>query len=126
MQNITPNMENSSPVIQSYGPAGFRIGGVDYISSVLVTPDAVTKVDLQSIEQLTAELFAPLTTLHPPLEALLIGTGAKHAFLATDLRAQLKAQGLNPDAMATGAACRTFNILLSEDRRVATLLLLPQ
>ena len=125
MQNITPPPDGRAPVIQSYGPAGFRISGVDYASSLLVTPDSVTVISARTMSDIALELLIPLAASQPPLEVLLVGTGAKHALLSLALRAKFKAVGLSVDAMATGAACRTFNILISEERRVAAVLLLP-
>jgi uncharacterized protein len=58
-------------------------------------------------------------------ELLLIGTGARHEMIAPALRNALKEMGLAVDTMDTGAACRTFNILLGEGRRVAVALRLP-
>ncbi|OYW13251.1 MAG: hypothetical protein B7X02_02590 [Rhodospirillales bacterium 12-54-5] len=125
MQNITPTLTTRAPIIQSYGPAGFRISGVDYASSVLVTADTVIPLTIRTLDHITPDLFLPVAESQPPIEILLIGTGASHALLSSDLRAVLKAKGFNPDAMTTGAACRTFTILVSEERRVAALLLLP-
>ena len=125
MQNITPPPDGRVPVIQSYGPAGFRISGVDYASSLLVTPETVTVITAQTMDDITLELLMPLAASQPPLEVVLVGTGAKHALLPPALRSQLKSSGISVDAMATGAACRTFNVLISEERRVAALLLLP-
>lgn len=113
------------PVVQSYGPAGFRISGVEYASSLLITRNQVVPLDVRQPESLTPELFTALSTRTPPLEILLIGTGTAHRPLPPALRNALKTQRLNPDVMATGAACRTLNILLSEERQVAALLLLP-
>jgi uncharacterized protein len=125
MQTIAPEISASAQMIQSYGPAGFRIAGIDYAGSVLVTPTSTTLVDLHTLEDITLDSFNALFAITPPLEVLLVGTGAKHDMLEKDLRLALKAKGLPADAMNTGAAARTFNILLAEERRVAALLLLP-
>lgn len=124
--SFAPTLQIHAPMIQSYGPAGFRISGKDYASSVLVTAEAVTPLSITSLEEISQEILAPVIANAPPLEVLLIGTGTTHALLSPEFRSELKTYGLNPDAMATGAAARTFNILLSEERRVAALLLLPQ
>ncbi|NDF13639.1 MAG: hypothetical protein EB060_12605 [Proteobacteria bacterium] len=125
MQDITPATPASVQMIQSYGPAGFRIAGVDYAGSVLITALSTTNVTVTELNALSIDDFNRLWTLDPPLEVLLVGTGATHDVLDPSLRTALKAHGVGVDAMATGAAARTFNVLLSEERRVATLLLLP-
>jgi uncharacterized protein len=68
------------------------------------------------------EALAPLLTADPATEILLIGTGTRHEMIAPELRAALKAHGIGIDTMDTGAACRTFNVLLGESRRVAVAL----
>jgi uncharacterized protein len=55
----------------------------------------------------------------------LLGLGRRMGLVASDLRAALKASGIVIEAMDTGAACRTFNVLLGEERRVAAALLPP-
>lgn len=126
MHDLTPNMLASAQMIQSYGPAGFRIAGIDHPGSVLVSAVATTAVATLQLDQLSIHDFSRLWTLDPPLEVLLIGTGTRHDVLPASLRAALKERGVGVDAMSTGAAARTFNILLAEERRVAALLLLPQ
>lgn len=123
--DITPKLDDTAQLIQSYGPAGFRIAGVDYAGSVLVTALLTSEVPQRQAEQLTVESFERLWNFDPPLEILLIGTGKTHEMLPPELKKALKARGIGVDAMSTGAAARTFNILLAEERRVAALLLLP-
>ena len=63
----------------------------------------------------------------PPVEILLIGCGARVAMLDPALKAALKERGIGCDAMDTGAACRTYNVLMAEARRVvAALIALPE
>ena len=125
MQDITPKLEATAQIIQSYGPAGFKVGGVDYAGSVLITPMRTTPIDAATLADITPGHFTPLWSLAEPIEILLIGTGARHLILPPELRAALKAHGVGVDAMATGPAARTYNVLMSEERRVAALLILP-
>lgn len=124
MHDIMPPVAANAQLIQSYGAGGFRIGNAMYMSPVLVTPAATFAWS----GALTIEALAPLLPQPgdaEPIEILLLGTGARHEMLAPALRAALKARGLGVDTMDTGAACRTFNILLGEARRVAAALMLP-
>jgi uncharacterized protein len=122
MQDIMPPVGADAQVIQSYGAGGFRIGNVEYHSAVLVMPTATVgwngELSLAELEPLFATIPLP--------EVLLIGTGARHEMIAPALRATLKSREIGVDTMDTGAACRTFNILLSEGRRVAAALRLPR
>ena len=121
MQDIMPPVGADAQLIQSYGGAGFRIGNVNYDTHVLVTP---TKTFPWNGE-LTLEALKPVLEAEPRAEILLFGTGARHVMVDAALRTQLKAAGFGVDTMDTGAACRTFNILLGEERRVAAIMLLP-
>lgn len=118
MQDIMPPVGANAQLIRSYGPLGFRIGQADYTTHVLVLP---TETHAWSGE-LTLEALAPLFAYDPATEVLLIGTGARHEMVDPMLRKALKEKGLALDTMDTGAACRTFNILLGEGRRVAVAL----
>ena len=126
--DITPLIPEDRQVIDSYGPGRFQIAGVVYTGPVLVFPNAVLTWDVAD----SADIFSALdpATLgaiagaNPVIEVLLFGTGAKTEFVRPSLKASVKQSiGLMPDAMETGAACRTYNILLAEGRRVAAALL---
>ena len=121
MHDIMPPVAADAPVIQSYGPEGFRIGNRAYDTPVLLSPTAAHRWS----GVLDIAMLAPVLDTWPPVELLLIGTGARHVMLDPTLREALKMRGIAVDSMNTGAACRTFNILLGEGRRVAAALQLP-
>lgn len=102
--------------IDGYGPGFFRIGGVVYEGAVLVAPGGI--VPWAGIDDLGG-----LRSLVGAVDVLLIGLGAEIALLPPALRAELEAAGLGVDGMATPSACRTYNVLLAEGRRVAAALL---
>ena len=120
MHDILP-VTAGAQLIQSYGANGFRIGNIAYATPVLVTPT----MTFPWSGEWTIEALHPILTHDPRPEIILFGTGARHVMLNPTLRQALKAQGFGIDTMDTGAACRTFDILLSEGRRVAAVLLLP-
>ena len=108
-------------VIERYGPSGFRISGQVYLGPVLVFADRTVAWESAAM---TEEGLAAVGE-HGGVELLLLGLGRRMAPVAAALRAALKAKGIAVEAMDTGAACRTFNLLLAEDRRVAAALLPP-
>ena len=118
---LTPLAQRDRQVIERYGPTGFRISGSIFRGPVLVFPE---HTDLWESAAMTAESLAPVVA-HGGVELLLLGLGKRMAPLAPTLRAALKAQGIAVEPMDTGAACRTYNVLLGEDRRVAAALLPP-
>jgi len=108
-------------IIERYAASGFRVSGTVYPGPVLVFPD---RTMLWPAAALTAESLAPVVE-HGGVELLLLGLGRRMAPVAAGLRAWLKAGGVSLEPMDTGAACRTYNVLLAEDRRVAAALLPP-
>ena len=95
--DITPLIPKGRNIINSYNETGFKISEKDFLGSVILLP----------------------------IEILLIGTGKKHLQLKQNFRGKIKAKFFNIsiDEMATSAACRTFNILTLEDRKVAAILI---
>lgn len=125
MADITPPIPAGRQLINAYGDGGFRIAGASYTGSVLVFPERTIPWPVDPGAELTvASLEAVLTAPDTP-QVLLIGTGATTTFLPGPLRAALREKGIVAEPMATGAACRTFNVLLSEDRSVAAALIAP-
>lgn len=107
---------NDSAPVDGYGPGFFRIGGTRYDGAVAAFASGVKPWGGFAD---TATLLAQADTL----DVLFIGTGAEIAHLPVDFRAALEEAGIGVEAMASPAACRTYNILLSEGRRVAVALI---
>ena len=109
--------------IDAYGNGGFRFADMSHRGSLLCLPsgihgwDAETPADIDrdSLDRVLAEAEA--------IEVLLVGTGSDLVPLPRDLRDALSAAGIRADPMGTGAAVRTFNVLLSEERAVSAALL---
>jgi len=120
---ITAIQPGDRQVLQGYGKGGFQISDHHWPGAVLVFRDRVVAWTAADLAGITLESLGPVRTAEPPVEILLIGTGARMALLPAALRADLKALGFAVEMMDTGAACRTYNLLLSEERRVAAALL---
>lgn len=110
--------------IEGYGGFGFRFAGLSHRGSLLVLPSGIHAWSPTSAEEITIESLGPLWS-EPPgsIELLLIGSGKQLVPAAAGLREALSARRIRVDAMATGAAISTYNILLGERRRVAAALL---
>ncbi len=102
--------------IEGYGPGFFRIGGNVLQGPVLIHPAGVTGWGGFADP-------APLLALAGSTDVIFCGMGPEPRHLPRDLRDQLEAAGLGVEAMDTPAAARTYNICLSEGRRVAAALL---
>ncbi|EKE75600.1 Mth938-like domain-containing protein [Oceanibaculum indicum] len=122
--DVTPRIAEGRQLIESYGAGRFKITGTVHEGSVLVFPDRVLDwpvTDFQSIDEASLSAFTASDT--PEVDILLIGCGAQMRFVPPALRQALRDAGIVIDAMDTGAACRTYNVLMSEDRRVAAALI---
>jgi uncharacterized protein len=111
-------------IIERYGPSGFRVAGVVYRGAVLVFSDRTLPWGAANTAAVTWESLTPVVE-HGGVQILLLGLGHTMGAIPRDLRTLLRAAGIVLEPMDTGAACRTFNVLLAEDRRVAAALLPP-
>ena len=110
--------------IDGYGAGGFRFGGMSHRGAILALPSGIYAWNATDPSDITVELLAPLFAEPPGLvEHLLVGTGLEIVPLGADLRQRLRAAGIRAELMQTGAAARTYSILLGEKRRVAAALL---
>ena len=109
--------------IDGYGAGGFQFADMSHRGSIFALPSGIYAWDAVTPDDLTIDAFARVF-VEPKgaIEHLLIGTGAAMLPLF-DLRAELRRRGLAAEPMATGAAARTYSILLGEKRKVAAALL---
>jgi uncharacterized protein len=110
------------PVMERYSPEGFRISGQLFSGAVLLLPDGARDWPVTSVAEVTVESLEPVTSRRD-VEILLLGTGARMLGMPVALRQELRRRGIGLEPMDTGAACRTYSVLVSEDRRVAAALL---
>lgn len=109
--------------IDAYGRGGFRFAGMSHLGSILALPSGVVAWSVNSILALTAGDLDLILAEQPPVELLLVGTGREIAFLPDEVRERFRSAGIALDAMQTGAASRTYNVLVAENRRVAAALI---
>jgi uncharacterized protein len=119
--DVTPRLAADRQVVQAYGGGGFRISQVRHEGGVIVFPDRVLAWPVRSMAELTVESLAAVKD--SGAELLLIGCGRSMVAAPPALRQAVRAWGVVIDAMDTGAACRTYNVLLTEERRVAAALI---
>ena len=110
-------------LIRSYGPGRFLIGQKEWHGPVLVMPTATVPWPVARAGELALANLAPLEEAATPTEILVVGCGARAIFLPPPLRASLKEAGLALEVVDTGSACRIYNVLLAESRRVAAALI---
>ena len=110
-------------VIRTYGPGHFLISDRDWREPVLVTPSATSPWPVARAEELSAANVAAVRAGAAPAELLVVGCGSRSVFVPPPVRAALKGIGLSLEVVDTGSACRMYNVLLAEGRRVAAALI---
>jgi uncharacterized protein len=108
--------------IRAYGDGEITINDNTIAQSVVITVDSIQLWEPRSIDELTAGHIERLGELDP--EIVIIGTGKQLTFPSPAVTAALLVRGIGVEIMAHDAACRTFNILLAEDRRVVAALMM--
>ncbi|KNY23207.1 MTH938/NDUFAF3 family protein [Methylobacterium sp. ARG-1] len=110
-------------IIDTYGNGGFRFAGMSHRGSLLLLPSGVRAWDVTSPKAIDRTSLRPVQAEAAGIELLLIGTGLDIAAIDPSLRGWLKDAGVGLDVMQTGAAARTYNILVAENRKVAAALI---
>lgn len=123
--DVTPLVKKGQQIIQSYADGLFKVSGVSYHGAITIMPDAVVAWPVSSPhpEALNVEDFNFFANLAERIDILIIGTGGRHLLLPQDILLPVKRMKINTESMDTGAACRTYNVLMAEGRRVAAALL---
>jgi uncharacterized protein len=110
-------------LVRAYAAGELRIGNEIYRDTVIVSGSQVIVVpEISGVNALAG--FDPSRILALDPELVLLGTGQRQVFPAVTFRAQFLQAGIGLEVMDTGAACRTFNVLVAEQRRVTALLML--
>ena len=120
--DVTPLVASNAQIVQSYKDGQFRISGQLYDGAIAVRPTEVTEWTHQKdrVDQLGIDDIRPFVKDN---EVILLGTGGQMAILPRELRQCLRQAAIHLEVMDTGAACRTYNVLLAEGRDVVALLL---
>lgn len=117
--DITPVVGAEFQLVNGYGDGGFTIATVRYDGSVLVLPRQTLAWPVTDFAALGEDDFKPLIDAAPRPAILILGSGRGMRPLAGALRMSLRMHGIVVETMDTGAACRTYNVLLTEGRDVA-------
>ena len=119
---FTQQLPSGINLIRRYGADFIAIGEQEIRESCLVTASSIESWAPRSVEELHVEQFAALFALAP--EVVVLSTGAKQQFPRAALRAEFATRRIGLEVMEIGAACRTYNVLVGEERRVLAAILL--
>ncbi len=109
--------------IDAYGNGGFRFADMSYRGSLLCLPSGIYGWEVSDPSELTVKGLEKLFGESDEIEILLVGSGTELLPIEPELRTRLREANISADAMATGAAVRTYNVLVAEGRAVAAALL---
>ena len=120
---FTQDSSSAVNVIRAYTAGELRINEGIYRGAVILDASTVLpEPSIENLDELIAGDMARVLTLQP--ELVLLGTGARQIFPPAAFGARFLRAGIGFEVMDTGAACRTFNVLVGEQRRVAAMLLI--
>lgn len=117
-----PHYPHPAP-IEAYGNGGFRFAGMSHKGSILCLPSGVHAWAATMQSEVTPDSLAAVLAARDALDFLLLGLGRAVCAPSADLRKAFVEAGVRLEPMDTGAACRTYNVLLAERRPVAAALL---
>jgi uncharacterized protein len=118
-----PNTPDRPPAIEGYGAGGFRVDGAIHKGSLIVLPTRIVAWEVAAFAQIDEASLPPALFGDARVELLLLGCGARMEMVPAALRAALRDAGAVVEPMDTGAAVRTYNVLLGENRQVAAALI---
>jgi uncharacterized protein len=120
---FTQHRSEGANLIRRYGADFIQIGEDEIRSSCIVSASTLTAWLPRGVEDLTVESLMPLFALQP--EVVVLSTGSMQKFPRAALRAEFATRRIGLEVMEIGAACRTYNVLVSEERKALAAVLLP-
>lgn len=109
--------------IDHYGDGGFRFADMSHKGSILCLPTGMWAWSVTQVGEVSADSLGPLLAPDLGIDVALIGMGADIAPLPVDVRDRFRGAGIIVEALATGSALRTYNVLMAENRAVAAALI---
>ncbi len=120
---LTSAIPPGALLVETYRPGGFRVAGRDYEGSILVLADGVRPWPVDAPTAIADDSLDAVLAAAAPPEVLLVGCAGETVLLPATIRRRFREARIGLDAMPTGAACRTYNVLVSENRRVGAALI---
>ena len=123
--DLTPLIPSGRQIVESYGESRFRVTGQVYDSAILIFPERTLAWPVIRFADASLENLEPVLAAgrEGNVELLLFGQGREMQLVPPALRQGLRAAGVVLEPMDTGAACRTYNVLMAEGRRIAAALI---
>ncbi|MEE8157589.1 MAG: Mth938-like domain-containing protein [Gammaproteobacteria bacterium] len=119
---LTPESGGNINLVRSISPGRIQVRDKEYTSSVILTAETVLEWNCRSVPALTPSDFEPILQFDP--EVVLLGSGSSLGFPERQIGIRFGLQGIGFEVMDTAAACRTYNLLVHEGRRVVAALII--
>ena len=120
--DMTPLIKEGSKVIQSYSDEAITVNGERFEENIIVTPDEIVSFSGKLFEELDISDLQVLEGKN--IDVLLVGTGEEQKFFSGEIKDFLKLIDIVSETMTSGAAARTYNVLMAEGRHIAALFIL--
>jgi uncharacterized protein len=120
---LAPARYPNQAAIEAYGNGGFRFAGMSHRGSILCLPSGIYAWSPRSFAEVDAEALLAAATAAPAPSLLILGTGRQRTVPGASLAQAFAGAGIGLEAMDTGAACRTYNVLLAEGRLLGAALI---
>lgn len=121
--DITPLIPKNKKILNGYGNGIFKVNNDPYSGNIIICPDAVIPWEIENISLLDIKSLQSILNLKSEVELLVIGCGSEHVKLPLEIIKAFREKNISVEVMTTGAACRTYNVLLSEGRQLAAALI---
>ena len=122
MTPATPRYPGRAP-IDAYGNGGFRFAQMSHRGSILCLPSGIYAWPVSKVDDIDAAALAPVFAEKGDLSLLILGTGRRQVFPSPEVRRSFIDVNIVLEAMDTGAAARTYNVLLAEGRPLGAALI---
>ena len=122
---LTSDSNPNANLVRSYGQGFFVVNDERHATSIILSPERLRPCEgVHCLADIDCGILAEISEFDP--EILLIGTGTTHRIPEAETMIHLSRLGAGVEVMRSDAACRTYNVLVAEDRRVTALLMLIQ
>ncbi len=122
--DVMPPVAKGTPIVNRYGAGSFIISGLEKRTSVILQEEGLADWAMTDFSELNENSMKELCEKAKEMDILIIGSGERQEFMHPKLREMGRKYNLSIDCMDTGAACRTYNVLIGEGRRVMAAIIL--
>ena len=122
--DVTPLVDSDVKVVRAVKPGEIIVNDQIYTQSIILFSNTVLPLEVKGVQDLNPDALLSLLEEQDDIDLLLIGTGERQEFIPPSIRAPFSVKGVGIEFMDTQAACRTYNVLIADGRRLAAVLMI--